>query len=57
MLNLSTPTTDQEQLDYEEHIKINVLLAEKRLDKEGSDNLTSEQVKNNVINTFNFISK
>lgn len=57
MLNLSTPTTDQEQLDYEEHIKINVLLAEKRLDKEGSDNLTSKQVKTNVINTFNFISK
>ena len=36
-------------MEYQEYIKNGVLLAEKRLEEQGADNLTSDQVKANVM--------
>lgn len=48
----------QEQAQYQEYIKTSVLLAEKRLDEQGSDGLTREQVKSSVMeNVREFLKK
>lgn len=39
----------QDEAEYQEYIKKSVLLAEKRLDEQGSDGLTREQVKSSVM--------
>ena len=41
-------TRKQEEAEYQEYIKNRVLASEKRLYEQGADNLTSEQVRNNV---------
>ncbi len=38
----------QEEAEYHEYIKNRVLATEKRFHEQGADNLTKEQVKNNV---------
>lgn len=40
----------QEEAEYQEYIKNRVLLTEKRLKEQGADNLSMEQVKNEVKN-------
>lgn len=42
-------TRKQQEAEYQEYIKNGVLLAEKRLEEQGADNLTSDQVKANVM--------
>lgn len=39
----------QDEANYQEYIKNRVLASEKRLDQQGGDGLTSEQVKKNVL--------
>lgn len=40
----------QEEADYQEYIKNRVLASEKRLDQQGGDGLTRQQVEKNVMN-------
>lgn len=40
----------QQEAEYQEYIKNRVLASEKRLDKQGGDGLTREQVGKNVMN-------
>lgn len=47
----------QEEAEYQEYIKNRVLATEKRLNEEGSDNLTKEQVKSNVIKYLENLNK
>lgn len=39
----------QDEANYQEYIKNRVLASEKRLDQQGGDGLTREQVKKNVL--------
>lgn len=40
----------QQEAEYQEYIKSRVLASEKRLDQQGGDGLTREQVGKNVMN-------
>lgn len=50
-------TRKQEESEYQDYIKNRVLATEKRLQEQGADNLTEEQVKSNVMKYLENINK